>query len=128
MGKKRIIYGIGFLFLAAVEVLIALFIHDRFLRPYGGDILVMGVLYCLVRVLFPEKPRWLSGYLFLFAVLVEFAQGLDMVGFLGLADSSFFSILLGTTFSWADILCYAIGSGLCALVEGILTKSAQRKK
>lgn len=37
---KRIMYAAAFLILLAAEVLIALFVRDRFIRPYGGDILV----------------------------------------------------------------------------------------
>ena len=38
--KRRGIYAIAFVLLLVTEVLIALFVRDRFIRPYGGDILV----------------------------------------------------------------------------------------
>ena len=46
--KKRIPYIVLFVLLVGVEVVIALTQHDNFIRYYGGDIIVMWVLYCFV--------------------------------------------------------------------------------
>ena len=43
--KKRAFYAAAFLILLAIEVLIALFVHDRFVRPYLGDVIVVIVVY-----------------------------------------------------------------------------------
>ncbi len=125
--RTRIAYAIAFMLLVGIEVLIALFVRDRFIRPYGGDIIVIGVLYCFVRILFPKKPRLLPLYLFAFAVLVEIGQAIDYVSLLGLSDSRFFRILMGSSFSWIDILCYLAGAAICfALQEAILYVRARR--
>lgn len=50
--KKRLFYLITALLLLMTEVLIALFVHDRFIRPYAGDILVVLLIYALVRIFF----------------------------------------------------------------------------
>ncbi len=113
MKNKRVKYIIAFCVILVVEVLIALFAHDRFIRPYGGDILVTVLLCCLVRIFFPEGksigvklvPLWV----FLFSVAVEVAQYFDYVNLLGLGDIAFFRILLGTTFVWFDLVSYGIG-------------------
>ena len=60
-----------------VELFIALFVRDRFIRPYFGDVLVVILVYTAVRVVFPEKPKLLPIYVFIFAVLVEVLQYLD---------------------------------------------------
>ena len=39
--KKRIFYIISFLVIFCIEVLIALYVRDRFIRPYVGDMLVV---------------------------------------------------------------------------------------
>ncbi len=114
--------------LVGVEVLIALFVRDRFWRPYGGDIIVMGVLYCFVRIFFPKKVRLLPLHLFAFAFLVEGAQAIDYVTLLGLGNVGFFRILLGTSFSWIDVACYAAGSGICFALQEILPRLFQPKK
>ena len=38
--RLRLGYGLAALLLFVIEVLIALFVRDRFIRHYGGDILV----------------------------------------------------------------------------------------
>ncbi len=102
------------------EILIALFVRDAFLRPYGGDILVTVLICVFVRIFFPSGIRLLPLYVFLFAAAVEIAQYFDFVRLIGLADSAFFSILLGRSFSWIDILCYGIGCALVAAAERLL--------
>lgn len=115
--NKRWIYGIAFGVILILEVLIALFVRDAFIRPYGGDILVTVLLCCFVRIFFPEKLKLLPVWVFLFAVAVEAGQYFDFVTLLGLGDSAFFRTLLGTSFSWIDILCYGAGCMLFALAE-----------
>ena len=109
---RRGIYAIVAALLLAVEVIIALFVHDAFLRPYGGDVLVTALLCCLVRICWPRGVRLLPLWVFLFALAVEVAQTVDYVSLLGLSDHAFFRILMGSSFSVADIFCYAAG---CAL-------------
>ncbi len=107
--NKRLIYGILTAILITVEVLIALFIHDSFVRPYVGDMLVVIVVYCFVRIIIPEGVRLLPLYVFLFAVLVEVLQFFHIVDILGLGGSAFFRTLIGGTFDMKDIVCYGIG-------------------
>lgn len=113
--KRRGIYATVFALLLMVEVLIALFVRDQFIRPYGGDILVTVLLCCLVRIFFPERIKLLPLLVFLFAVAVEVGQYFDYVTLLGLGDIAFFRVLLGTSFSVADIFCYGAG---CLLFWG----------
>ncbi len=126
--KKRIIYAIAFVLLVALEVVIALFVRDSFIRPYGGDIIVIVVLYCFVRIIFPEKFTLLPLYLFSFAVCVEIAQAFDYVTLLGLGNIRFFRVLLGSSFSWYDIICYAAGSTLCLVVQLFTLRKKERNQ
>lgn len=107
--QKRIVYGVLFTVLLLIEVAIALWVTDDFVRPYVGDMLVTLLLCCLVRIIFLEKPRGLAVYVFFFATVVEIAQYFDYVALLGLADNSFLSVLMGRSFAFADIVCYAVG-------------------
>ena len=113
--KKRLLYGIATLIFLAIEVLIALYVHDDFVRPYVGDMIVVLPVYTLIRVFIPEKVRLLPLYVFLFAVLVEFLQWIHIVDLLGLSDSRFWSTVIGTGFDVKDIGCYAIG---CVVLGG----------
>ncbi len=111
--KKRMIYAIITVVLLAIEVLIALFVHDNFIRPYVGDIIVVMVIYTFIRMIVPERVRLLPGYILCFAVLVEVLQYFRIVEVLGLSDNRFFSVLIGSVFDVKDIICYAIG---CILI------------
>ncbi|MBR4412838.1 MAG: DUF2809 domain-containing protein, partial [Lachnospiraceae bacterium] len=107
--KKRLIYALATIILIAVEVLIALFVHDNFIRPYIGDVIVVVVVYCFVRIIMPEKVHLLPLYVFLFARMVDVLQYFHIVDLLGLGNSTFFRILIGGVFDFKDILCYGIG-------------------
>jgi len=121
--KKRFGYILAFALLLTVEILIALFVRDDFIRPYGGDILVTVLICAAVRIVFPTGVQLLPVWVFLFAAGVEIGQYFDFVTLLGLGNIAFFRILLGSTFSFADLLCYAAGCALFWLGERIITKS-----
>lgn len=128
MIKKRIGYGIATLVLLLIEVLIALYVHDDIIRPYGGDILVVIPVYTFIRVFFPDKPVLLPLYVFLFAVLVEFLQYIHIVDILGLSDSIFWSTVIGVGFDWKDIGCYAIGCIVLGIYEWVSRKVTVSEK
>ena len=109
MKKLRITYAVIFGVLLITEVMIALFVHDDFVRPYIGDVLVTILLCAFCRILIPKGIPALPVFVFLFAAFVEFAQYLNLVKLLGLENNAFFSTILGTTFSWPDLICYAVG-------------------
>ena len=120
MKAKRLAYGALFLVILATEVCIALFVHDAFVRPYLGDVLVTVLICALVRIFFPNAVRLLPLYVFLFAAAVEAGQYFNMVKLLGLENSRFFSVLLGTTFSAEDLVCYAVGCGIFAGIDNLI--------
>lgn len=115
--KYRIKYAIAFIVLLIIEVLIALYVHDNFVRPYIGDVLVVIVLYSAIRVIIPEKYALMPLYLFVFAAGVEFLQYFKLVQVLGLQNNTFFRIILGSTFDWMDILCYGVGCVILGVYE-----------
>ena len=115
--KKRLVYLLATIILLIVEVLIALYVHDNFIRPYVGDAIVVIVIYTFVRILIPEKGRLLPLYIFLFAVVVEILQGIHIVNILGVADNRFLRTLIGDSFDIMDILCYGVGCILLWLYE-----------
>ena len=113
--KKRILYLTATIVLLIIEVLIALYVHDDFVRPYVGDMLVVVVVYTFVRIFIPERIRLLPLWVFIFAVAVEILQWFHIVDLLGLTDNRFFRVLIGGVFDVKDILCYAVG---CIMLGG----------
>ena len=122
MRNRRIVYLLIFCGLLAVEVCIALFVNDAFIRPYVGDMLVTLLLCSLCRVIVPNQVRLLPLYVFIFAACVEVGQYFDLVALLGLADNRILSIALGRTFSWMDIVCYGVGCVAAFFLDQILIK------
>ena len=57
--KRRICYAAATVLLVITEVLIALYVHDDFVRPYVGDVLVVIAVYCAVRIFIPVKCKLL---------------------------------------------------------------------
>ena len=108
--KERIKYAVIFIVLLCIEVLIALFVQDNIIRPYVGDMLVVILIYFALRVIIPTGCNLLPLWVFLFAAFIEVLQYFNFVKVLGLGDSAFFSILLGSTFDIKDILCYGVGT------------------
>lgn len=125
--NKRIIYAILFFALLVIEVIIALFIKDRFIRPYVGDLLVTVLLCAFIRIFIPNKIAALPFFVFLFSVLVEFAQYIDVVKLLGLENSKVLSVLVGRSFSVIDIICYALGCLLFFIADCFLIKKLKAK-
>jgi hypothetical protein len=109
MKKQRIVYAAIFALLLLVEIGIALFVHDRFIRPYFGDVLVTVLLCCLCRVVIPKGMPLLPVYVFLFAVFVELTQYFDLVGLLGWEDNTLMATIMGRSFYLWDIVCYGAG-------------------
>ena len=120
--NPRLAYTLVFFAILLAIVFIALFVRDRFIRPYFGDVLVTVLICSFVRIFFPRGIKFLPLWVFLFAAAVEVGQYFNMVDLLGLGHISFFRIALGTSFSWLDLLCYAAGCVLFWVCEKIARK------
>lgn len=120
--KLRIRYVVGFILSLLIEILIALFVHDKFIRPYVGDALVVIVLYCAVRVIIPKKCKLLPLYIFIFAAGVECLQYFHLVQLLGLEKNKFMSVLIGSVFDVKNIICYAVGCLIIFIYEIMIRK------
>lgn len=123
MKKLRFTYAALFALLLFSEVLIGLYVHDNFVRPYIGDVLVTILLCCLFRIFVPKGISLLPVYVFIFATLVEVAQYFEIVKLLGVENNAFLCTIMGTSFSFIDILCYGVGCFLFWIAEQALTLS-----
>lgn len=99
------------------ELGIALFIKDRIIRPFIGDVLVVILIYCFLRF-FLKFDYWKTALgVLLFAFTIEILQYFDYVKLLGLENNRFLSVTLGRTFEWLDFAAYSIGFLLIIIVE-----------
>lgn len=101
--------------LFGVLLLIAVAVRDRFVRPLGGDLLVVVFLYFLLRGLTPASRLQAGAAVFLFALGVELTQAAGLIEWLGLADHALARAVLGAVFDWKDVGAYALGA-LCAVL------------
>jgi hypothetical protein len=103
--------------LLLIEIVIALFVHDNFIRPYAGDVLVVILIYCFLKTFLniPALPTAIA--VFLFACSVEYLQFLHITERLGLQNNTAAHIIIGSSFEWLDIAAYAAGTLLLLIVE-----------
>ena len=114
-------YFVLFTLLLTVELLIGTYMHDAFFRPYGGDFLVVLLLYCLIRS-FINIPVVKSAIgILIFSYTVEISQYFHLVKLLGMQHSRLALLILGNSFSFSDLLCYTLGILLVLIIEKIRT-------
>jgi hypothetical protein len=112
------------LLLFVVEALIALYATDQFVRPYIGDLLVVVLIYCFVRSFFQLPVLPLAVGILIFSFVVEFLQSIHLVEVLGWGKSGLARTLLGTWFSWYDLLSYSAGIAIVLVFEKYALKKS----
>lgn len=117
-------YTVFFVAVFVVEVLIALFVHDNFVRPYVGDVLVVPLVYLFVQSVMQITPWKGAVGTFVFACLVEVGQYFHLVELLGLGDNAAARIIIGTGFEPYDFLAYFVGAALIVGVESVRKRGA----
>ncbi len=109
------------IFIFFVEVLIAtVFKNIFFVRAYLGDVIVVMLLYTFLKsfLIIKNNQNLILG-IFILSCIIEFAQYFNIADKLGFQPGSIMYIVVGNSFSWIDIACYAAG----CLVLLLFTKS-----
>lgn len=110
-------YFIATVVLFLVEVFIGFYMHDAIIRPFVGDLLVVILIYCFVISFFRVNAMVAALGVLLFAYATEISQYYHLVYALGWGKSRFACIIMGTSFSWTDMLMYTLGIILVVLAE-----------
>lgn len=100
-----------------IEVLIALFVNDSFIRPYLGDVLVVILIYCFLKSFLQLPVLTVALFVLIFSFTIEFLQFLNIVEKLHLEKSKIARTVIGTSFSWIDLLTYIVGIAIVLVVE-----------
>jgi Protein of unknown function (DUF2809) len=100
-----------------IEIMIALFVNDAFLRPIGGDFLVVILLYSTVRGFTRFKLKDVLIGVLLFCYLIEAMQYFNVIELLGLEKVTLVRVVMGTYFSWIDMLAYTAGALFILIAE-----------
>lgn len=115
-------YFILMLLLFCIEVWIGIYVHDRIIRPYIGDLLVVILIYCFVKSFLNTSIMPTAIGVLIFSFCIEILQYFHIVRLLGLDDSSIARIIIGTSFAWMDIWAYSLGIILVLIIEKILAR------
>jgi Protein of unknown function (DUF2809) len=119
--QKRVYFNKNYFLLTiilfVIEIIIGKYVDDNFIRPYIGDMLVVILIYCFLKSFLATKIIPTAIAVLLFSYLIEMLQYFKIVNLLGLQQNKLASIIIGTSFSWIDILMYSIGIGLVVVIE-----------
>ncbi|PTB96161.1 DUF2809 domain-containing protein [Marivirga lumbricoides] len=99
------------------EVLIALYVHDNFVRPYLGDVLVVILIYTFIKSFLDLAVLPVALFVLALSFTIEILQFFKIVELLGLGDSRIARIVIGTSFAWIDLVAYTAGIVIVLLVE-----------
>lgn len=102
-----------FVIIFFVEILIAVYVHDAIIRPFGGDVLVVVLIYAFVRSFLNTNYTYIAIGVLLFSFAVEISQAFHLVKRMGLEKNTIMRIVMGTTFSYYDLFAYFIGFLIC---------------
>ncbi|HBT09796.1 MULTISPECIES: ribosomal maturation YjgA family protein [Leeuwenhoekiella] len=119
---KRAIYFLIFLFLLGVEIAIATYLKTGFIRAYLGDLLVVILLYCLL--MSTLKPSVKTGLILTLAIAfaIELLQLVNLTKFFPQEYKQLATLVLGSHFSWLDLLMYVLGIVVAGITELVLHK------
>lgn len=101
-------YLIFTLVLLTIEISIAVFVHDQFIRPFFGDFLAVIFVYCGLCIFFQNSTK-IATISLIIAYCIEMLQYFKFIEITGLIKYKVLAVLIGNSFSWSDILAYTLG-------------------
>lgn len=112
-------YAIAAFVIFAIEVMIALFVRDAFIRPYVGDVLAVILVYSALRAVTRLGIMPAIAITLAIALAIEFAQFFNLLDALGLRSNRIAATVLGGSFDVMDLVAYATGAAVAIGVEAI---------
>ena len=101
----------------SIEIFIAAFVTDGFIRSIFGDFLVVMLIYSFVKTFIDWKPINVALGVLLFAFSVEFLQYINVLEFLNLQNNHLANLILGNTFQSSDLAAYTLGIIVVLIIE-----------
>jgi hypothetical protein len=93
------------------------------LGKYPGDALWAQMVYWSVGLVFPSASvARVASYALAVSYADELSQLYQALWINQIRATSIGHLILGSSFSWLDLLSYTVGVGLCALIEVILLR------
>ena len=120
MGRFHKGYFLAATGLLVLEIGIALFVHDRFVRPYAGDFLATIFLFWLAKAFVDAPNKRIAMAVLLVSYLIEAGQYFHLLSLVGLQHSRLARVVLGSSFEWTDLLAYTLGTLVAVGIEHLL--------
>lgn len=98
------------LLILLVEICIAAFLSEGFIRHTFGDFLVVILIFCGIRSFIEANPVYIAIGVLAFAFVVEFSQLYNLLDHLQLRHHKVATIILGSTFHISDLIAYTFGT------------------
>ena len=108
MFKFNLKYFLIFLSIFIVEVIIAIYIKDNFIRPYFGDYLVIFLVYYFLLSFINFDKNKIALSVLVFAFTVEIIQYFQVLSYFNLEKNRILRIVAGNTFSFEDLFIYTL--------------------
>ena len=111
--KKRYLF-LSFLLLV-LELIIAQ--TGGFIRHTFGDFLAVILLYCLIKSIFQMTAS------LAIIISLSIAFGIELLQLTSLSEHAIFNripalkLILGSTFSWGDLIAYTLGAAITLFIE-----------
>lgn len=109
MKKIKLSYLLISIGLLITEIIIAIYAKDDFIRPLLGDYLAAILLFYLLATFLTISKTKIALLALAISYLIEGLQYLNILKLLGLEHYTILKIVLGTSFSWTDMLAYTLG-------------------
>lgn len=97
------------------------------IRGFIGDVIIAILIYCFVKTFINIRPLKLSAIVLIFSYMVEVLQYFHLVDLIGLGESRMARIIIGTTFSYSDLIAYLLGVIIIFSVDTMFLDPKTRK-
>lgn len=108
MFRFNLKYFTIFISIFIIEVIIALYIKDKFIRPYFGDYLVIFLVYYFALSFIQANKNKITVGVLVFAFAVELTQYFQVLSYFNLEKNRILRIVAGNTFSFEDLFIYTL--------------------
>ncbi len=113
--KFNKIYFFGFLLFLLIEI--GILFTDGFIRYTIGDFFVVFLLYCFLKIFIDINATKMGLIVLGIAYTVEILQLTNLLFFFGWENNFIAKIILGTSFSFGDLLAYSLGISSILWIE-----------
>lgn len=103
--------------LLVVEIVIAIYAKDEFIRPLLGDYLAVILVFYFLATFLKTSLNKIAFISLLISYIIEGLQFIHILKLLDLEKYTVLKIVLGTSFSWMDMLAYTLGIGTVIVVH-----------